>query len=252
MKKVLCTAAIVVLGAMLFMLFKNAVNLSGEGKKAEDTEKKRLSTRPFHLSELTPQAGFTAEGGQGTDKILGSDVKISGTVVIDAGHGGKDMGCSFDGTDEKDVNLLVALGVKERLETAGVEVILTRSSDEFVSLEDRANLANASEADCFVSIHCNSFEDETVSGLEGYWFKSEKGKSLSESILRQAGGNLINVRKTKEEDYFVLRETAMPATLIEIGYLSNENEREMLKSSKYQSTVSASIAEGILDWLSCN
>lgn len=177
-------------------------------------------------------------------------VENNAVVVLDAGHGGVEPGCEFDGVLEKDITLSVTLMLKEKLEEMGIAVILTRDSDQDVSLTERTDIANAAGADCFVSIHCNSYtEDTEISGLEGYYYKSEEGKKLSECIVSAAEGHSIQVRNTKEENYHVLRESNIAAALIEIGYLSNVTERQAMSSLEYQDTLSTAMAEGISVWL---
>ena len=171
-------------------------------------------------------------------------------VVLDAGHGGIEPGCEFSGVLEKDIVLSVTLLLQEKLEDMGITVILTRDTDEDVSLSKRSEIANAADADCFISIHCNSYtEDTRINGFEGYYYQSEEGQYLSECILSAAKKHHINVRKTKEENYQVLRESATPATLLEIGFLSNPEERQALSDTDYQNTLSTAIAEGISMWL---
>ena len=177
-------------------------------------------------------------------------IKTSPVIALDAGHGGVQPGCEFDGVLEKDITLSVVLAVKGKLEDKGYNVLLTRSVDEDVRLVDRAAIANRADADCFVSIHCNSFvEDMSVSGFEGYYYRSIDGKQLSDHIVAAADKRSIKTRGTKEENYLVLREADMPAVLLEIGYLSNTEERQALISTAYQDTVSTVIAEGIVAWI---
>lgn len=177
-------------------------------------------------------------------------VRNNAVVVLDAGHGGIEPGCEFSGVLEKDIVLSVTLLLREKLEDMGITVILTRAADEDVSLSKRSDIANAADADCFISIHCNSYiEDTQINGFEGYYYRSEEGKRLSECILSAAEKHPINVRNTKEENYQVLRESTAPAALLEIGFLSNPEERQALSDADYQNTLSTAIAEGIAMWL---
>jgi N-acetylmuramoyl-L-alanine amidase len=181
------------------------------------------------------------------------DTEYAGYVIIlDAGHGGSDQGTSYENILEKDINLAVTLKVKELLELHGAEVILTRSGDEHVGLNERTALANESDTDLFVSIHCNFYEkDSAISGLECYYYtNAASGKKYAEDIFGKISdlGN-IGVRDAKPENYYVLRNTEAPAVLIEIGYLSNETDRRNLVSESYQNTLAADLAEGILESL---
>ena len=168
-------------------------------------------------------------------------------IVLDAGHGGAQPGCVSGEMMEKDITLSVTMRLKDQLEKEGMSVLLTRDSDEDVELSDRAAMANESGARCFVSIHCNWYEeDPTVSGLDCYYYQDEEGMLLAESILYSASNHSIVTRESKEENFEVLRDTTMPAVLIELGFMSNPEELENLLSEEYQETLASAIAEGIL------
>ena len=169
------------------------------------------------------------------------------TVVLDAGHGGGDAGCEFDGVSEKDITLSVTLRAAEKLREEGVTVILTREDDTDVSLDERCRIANNVGADLFVSIHCNSYtEDTSVSGFEGYYHNGTKGQRLAEYILEAASALGVKTRNVKDENFQVIRDTTMPAALMEIGFLSNPSERVMLQTEEYQNTIAQAITDGVL------
>lgn len=168
-------------------------------------------------------------------------------VVLDAGHGGVQPGCVAGEVLEKDITLAVTMRLKDQLEEKGLSVLLTRDSDEDVELSDRAAIANQSDAQYFVSIHCNWFEEDTsVSGLDCYYYQDEEGMGLAQSILDSVSSRSIIAREIKEENFEVLWETTMPAVLIELGFMTNPEELEALLSEKYQETLASAIAEGIL------
>jgi len=166
-------------------------------------------------------------------------------VVLDAGHGGKQPGTVMGDVLEKDITLSITLLLQKKLEAKGAEVIMTRNTDQDVSLPDRSQVANDAEADCFVSIHCNSYEDPSVHGFECYYYQSEEGKTLADTITQTADSHSISTRRVKEADFAVLRETFVPAVLIEVGFLTNEQERGNLLSTKYQEQLADAITDGI-------
>lgn len=173
-------------------------------------------------------------------------------VVLDAGHGGTDQGTSKGNVLEKDINLEVTLKIKKLLENNGIKVILTRDNDRSIGLEERAALANENNADLFISIHCNYFEGSSdVSGLECYYNPSStEGKVYAESIISACeNSERIHVRNAKPEDFSVLRNTKMPAVLIEIGFMSNYAELINLTDESYQTHLAEKITEGILSEL---
>lgn len=170
-------------------------------------------------------------------------------VVVDAGHGGKDQGTCSGDILEKDINLSVAFKVAEKLKEKGADVLLTRSADEKIDLEERAVIANEAEADLFVSIHCNYCEDDgSVQGLECYYREgSEGGQALAESLVASVQEEeQIVCRGTRTADFRVLRKTDMSAILVELGYLSNREECGKLTEDAYQDLLADRIVEGIL------
>lgn len=173
-------------------------------------------------------------------------------VVLDAGHGGSDGGTQADDALEKEINLAVVLFMQSLLEESGVEVVLTRETDETLSLDERTEIANSKEADLFVSIHCNFYEDDaSVSGLECYYFEgADSGMAYAEKILEkiEAGGK-VETRNAKESDFYVLRRTEMPAVLVELGYMSNTRECQLLTEKAYQETLAEELVNGILETL---
>ena len=170
-------------------------------------------------------------------------------VVVDAGHGGSDGGTVSGKAVEKDINLSVALKLKAILEDDNIEVILTRSSDENISLAERTSVANDSNADFFISLHCNYYEKGAqIAGLECYYNNSNatESKGYAESIINAVSlSEDIETRYAKTEGYYVLRNTQMPAVLVEMGFLSNYSESQKLLDDDYQESLAQRIAEGI-------
>ncbi len=173
---------------------------------------------------------------------------FGGYVVVDAGHGGKDPGAiSCMGSYEKYVNLSLALKTANLLESKGIKVILTRSNDTFVELEERAAIANRTNANLFVSIHCDSSHDNSLSGFSAYVAKGASNDSIytANSILNTMSVTSLSNRGLRRADYRVLVYTQCPAVLVESGYLSNYRDASLLLSSQYQSQIARSIANGI-------
>ena len=181
------------------------------------------------------------------------------TIVIDAGHGGKDPGAiSPNGTQEKSVNLQVALKVQQLLESMGYNVIMTRSDDTFVDLYERANIANRNNADLFVSVHHNSTINNATNGLEILYCPRGSGsgktqdqyplaETMSKSILSKTGG--VDRGIIQRPGLVVIRESNMPAVLVEVGYLSNNEEEKRIISDAYQNKVAEGIVLGIQNYL---
>lgn len=183
-------------------------------------------------------------------KISDLDNTSNICIILDAGHGGTDGGTTEYKTNEKDINLSVTKYLKEIFEDCGIDVVLTRETDKLLSLSQRTDIANKNNADLFISIHCNYFEDDSsVSGLECYYYYNQtESQKIAENIISSADNvNGITVRSAKSEDYYVLRHTKMPAVLVELGYLSNSMERKSLTDKDYQKLLAKAIADGILE-----
>jgi len=177
--------------------------------------------------------------------------RLSGTVVIDAGHGGKDPGArSVLGFYEKDINLAVALEVARLLEQKGLRVKMTRTDDYFVELEDRAAIANNLDADLFVSIHADSFPKNTRRGFTVYIANaaSSSSRRAANAIARSMSGTGLNSFGVQTAGYHVLTGTRGPAVLVELGYLSNRSEAALLRSTSFQDRLAQAVADGISDY----
>ena len=176
-------------------------------------------------------------------------------IVLDAGHGGKDAGANHGDLYEKDINLAVAKKTKALLSEAGYKVKMTREDDTYAALSDRVAFANRRNAKVFVSIHCNSSEDGSGNGIETFYAESKNWNSekLAESIQT----NIVNAtgakdREVKTADYAVILGTDMAAALVEVGFLTDKNERTLLQNEDYQQKLAEGISEGILDYLSAD
>ena len=172
-------------------------------------------------------------------------------IVIDAGHGGADSGCIGDNVLEKDINLSIAMNIKEQLAERGYEVLMTREKDETISLEERVKLANENGATIYISIHQN-FSDEKpneVNGIETFYSaESEIESKRLAQLMQQQLTDSTDARDRNilaNENLYVIRETNMPACLVETGFLSNKEECGLLVSEDYQKQLAASIVSGV-------
>jgi N-acetylmuramoyl-L-alanine amidase len=176
---------------------------------------------------------------------------LSGTVVIDPGHGGKDPGArSVLGFYEKDINLSVALEIARLLEQRGLTVKMTRTDDYFLELEERAAIANDLRADLFVSIHSDSFPKNTRRGFTVYIANgaSSSSRRAANAIARSMSGTGLNSFGVDTANYHVLTDTRGPAVLVELGYLSNRSEAALLRSASFQDHLAQAVADGISDY----
>lgn len=175
-------------------------------------------------------------------------------IYLDPGHGALDFGAVIRNprVEEKRVCLLTAHYAKRYLEQLGYRVSLTRSRDTYVPLEKRAGLANRFKAGIYISIHYNSCPNPAIDGIEIYYYdlpgnrKTASSKKLAKSVLnRMIVKTGARSRGIKRGNFLVIRETKMPAILVEGGFLTNAQERNKIRQRKYLLTVAKGIAEGI-------
>ena len=216
-------------------------------------------TGPFS-SIWEEEAARTVSGGS----EISAYKKELPVIVLDAGHGGRDPGkIGVNGALEKEINLALAQKVKALLEKSGAaeEVILTREDDEGLydetdsnkkaaDLNERCRIIEESGADFVVSIHQNSYTDESVSGPQVFYYKnSEEGKLLAEAVQEElnqvsAGGKTHSARANG--NYYMLLHVACPIVIAECGFLSNGAEADKLAEEAYQDQLAEAICRGIL------
>lgn len=182
-------------------------------------------------------------------------------VVIDPGHGGIDPGCvGKSGCQEKEIVLAVAKYLRTELAKYNLKIILTREDDRALAengdprlpwkrrdLEARTQIANQAKADVFLSIHANSFPEPIWSGSQTFYHSSSPdskllAESIQDSLVKDLGPNR---RRALAADYRVLRDSKMPAVVVEIGFLSNPREEKLLQEAAYQKKVAKAIASGL-------
>lgn len=171
-------------------------------------------------------------------------------VVIDPGHGGLDTGALRGLTLEKDLTLSIALKVKDILKEAGMKkVLMTRSEDKTLSLEDRVEYANNKEADIYVSIHINASVKSEIKGIETHYY-TQSGYKVAQVIHKELMENVdAEDRGLFKSKFYVINHTKAPAVLLELGFISNEQERSSLTSDERQTDSAQAIADGIINYL---
>ncbi len=210
----------------------NSVSRSSKGSS---------SIRRGSISSLKPVSRSVS-----SSKIKSYSSSKKYTIVIDPGHGGKDTGAVKYGLRESDLNLTVSLKVAAKLKALGYRVVMTRTSDRYLSLSSRAYIANKYPNSLFVSIHFNSATDRTAKGIETFYCSS-KGKRLADlvqyGIKRRIGST--KDRKVKYRRFSVLRNTNNPAILTECGFMSNYTENRRMRSTWWKDQCADGIVEAI-------
>ena len=181
------------------------------------------------------------------------DSKISNLIILDPGHGGFDPGAiGPSGLEEKDVNLAITLLAAEILQREGYNVMLTRKDDRFISLKERVEMANRMEALLFVSIHANSANTTYSEGIETFIAPNKVASSqlLANALQRNLLKELKrNDRGIKQEDFYVIKYTDMPAALVEVAFISNPHEESLLSSNLFREKAARAIAQGIIEYM---
>ncbi|HEP1836040.1 TPA: GBS Bsp-like repeat-containing protein [Streptococcus suis] len=216
---------------------------------------------------------------RGTDGSMtavgGTSVELpstrSYTVYIDPGHGGRDSGASYGGVHEKNLALSVSNKLRENLLKYGINVLMTRTGDYDVDFKtERSRMTNASNADLFISIHFNATGAgvSNSSGIETYWYQYDPeyqpkinkemhnnptrlaeseilANKVQESLIKETGA--VN-RGVRRETFAVLRETAIPAILVELGFMDNPSELQVIKQDSYHTRLAKALAQGVMNW----
>ncbi|MEH7415710.1 N-acetylmuramoyl-L-alanine amidase [Neobacillus drentensis] len=217
---------------------------------AAQTAKKSTGNTPKSNIARAADAPKTTSSSNQTGLIPNNQKSLKGkTIVLDPGHGGKDNGTkSITGTPERSLNLPTVEVVKQKLEAAGAKVILTRSNDIFIPLEQRANVSNQNRADAFISFHYNWSNNPAVNGITDFYYQNSSNP-LATAILNQVAKEtkLTNLG-TRFNNLDVLRNNKQPATLIELGFLSNQQEDSTVESPQFRNNVAQGIYLGLLDY----
>lgn len=253
------------------------------------------TTQEPSLVEIPPE--YSAHPVVGLSKKKDKNVfqiKKVRTIVLDAGHGGKDPGAiGRSGVKEKIVALDITKRLKKALERKGFKIVMTRNKDVFISLKKRTEIASHLNADLFVSIHANANRVRSVHGMEVYTLrhlnilekneaqrknnhkhffkalvmkenerdvekileeklynhKQDAAHSLAKKVVKETS-RFIKAKNlgVKQSRFFVLRNTLIPAILVEVGFLSNPREERLLKSSSYRQKIANGLAKSIVNY----
>ncbi|NQL77410.1 cell wall hydrolase [Streptococcus suis] len=232
--------------------------------------KYRIGTYSVHLYYKDSSGGLTGAGGT-TTHLSNPSAQRSYTVYIDPGHGGRDSGASYGGVHEKNLALSVSNKLRENLLKYGINVLMTRTGDYDVDFKtERSRMTNASNADLFISIHFNATGAgvSNATGIETYWYQYNPeyqpkinkemhnnptrlaeseilANKVQESLIKETGA--VN-RGVRRETFAVLRETAIPAILVELGFMDNPSELQVIKQDSYHTRLAKALAQGVMNW----
>lgn len=199
-------------------------------KQAKKKEEPKVTTPPAII--FNPPANKKATTGKKK-------------VIIDAGHGGTDVGATSGGIYEKDITLDISKRVEKLLNQKGYQVVMTRPNDTYVSLQDRVTISEKNDPDIFVSIHVNSSVRPEITGVETHYYHQESmalAQTVHSSLASAVQSPNRGLFKSK---FYVINHTTVPAILVEIGFISNSGEREQLVGEKRKQATAKAIADGV-------
>lgn len=175
-------------------------------------------------------------------------------IVLDAGHGGDDIGIKADATGEKDITLNIALLLREKLAQSDIKVYFTRTGDETIPEENRVQLADELDADMLISIHANDSEDESRYGIvttcnSRYFIQDfnsvDLADILEQEVVKATDGYALGIEEATDEDV-LLKEASIPAAMLKVGYLTNRQEEAKLDKDDYQQKIADGIYNAIM------
>jgi N-acetylmuramoyl-L-alanine amidase CwlD len=202
----------------------------------------------YEFEPLTPPA---RPAPKPTDAPKSTGAALKGmTICVDAGHGGKDPGGMANDVRESEITLSVALKLEKLLKAQGAKVLMTRTDDSYPELDARCDLANRNKADLFISIHANIASDTGVSGFEAFYNPdSPEGARFTRALVEAMDKSSDAPNRGAKKDprgLRVLLKTTMPASLVELGFMSNAAEARRLMKADYQDTMAKALCDGVV------
>ena len=245
-----------ILGPLLNIVTGDQKNLTDSvgGSKPSVAVKPSPSkdAKPLPSKEAAPKDTANVKPGSLTGK----------TIIIDPGHGGSNPGAVANGFRESDNNLAVGLKLKDKLVNSGAKVIMTRSADRKVDpgsstlsqeLAARVKIAEENNADIFISLHSNSSENSSIDGAMTFYQTGQERRSqglaqaIQKDMIKATGARDKGVQT---ESFHVIRNTTMPSVLVEMGFVSNPAEAELLSDNAYRNKMAQGIYNGVVNYFS--
>lgn len=219
-----------------FINTKNRLNMMYKKKSPKTLILLKICLIAFLFSGVFAISSFTPSGNSNPF-----------VVVVDAGHGGKDRGNS----NEKDINLQISKILYSLSKKNEVEIILLREDDRWITLEERVNFVNAQKPDLLLSLHCNNAQDSDKKGLQVFYapkgFAPESALEYSKILVEHQVKELHESGEIKTANFRVLREASVPAVLLEMGFLSNPSDVELLQDPESQQKIAEALYDGLLE-----
>ncbi|MFA1822115.1 N-acetylmuramoyl-L-alanine amidase [Virgibacillus oceani] len=207
------------------------------------------SVKPDENANSSDEPASTETTESETAGVNTTNQSLAGyNIVIDPGHGGKDPGAVAGDLYEKDLVTQTADKVEQKLRDEGATVILTRSGDNFVSLDDRVRISQDYNTHAFVSLHYDNFPVIPINGVSTY-FNSSADRELADAMQPSLSSNLaLHNRGVMQGDYRVLRHNPAPSVILELGFMSNPNDLAVVQTEDYHNSVAEAVADGLKNY----
>ena len=240
--------------AGLFESFSDKTRVVLDLGKAMDATIQPLPEKNLFAIVLAPSGGAGSEAPPvmldvpQPAPVGSSDTLRGSTIVVDAGHGGKDSGAPGRKSLEKNHALDIARRLRTELQKRGANVLMTRDGDYFISLQGRSDFANARQADVFISVHLDSADNSSASGSSVYYTSSQSlplAREVSQELVRATG---LSNRGIHQRRLWVTRKTTMPSVLTESAYMSNARDEALLMKPEFRQKIASALAQGISNY----
>jgi N-acetylmuramoyl-L-alanine amidase len=233
-------------------------SLKGSAEVKDIYSEKTSDRLTIRIKKIYNDNNFVKVSSTDSKKIIvlisKSENPFHHSVVLDAGHGGNDVGTVSEGLYEKDINLKILKYAADELIYRGFKVTKTRDNDKFLELSEIGRIVNSSNSDVFISIHINDFKENKYNGFSTYYYdpkgyqKEERLKLaniMQQELIKSDGWFNRGIFK---ENFQVLRESKIPCVLLECGFLTNSEDRERLKDNSVLKNFGVNIANGLLNY----
>ena len=170
-------------------------------------------------------------------------------IVIDASHGGDDFGATLNGLQEKTIVETIAKKIKAQNKNENLEIVLLREGDHFMELSERVSIINNLNPSLVISLHINASENFSKNGVQAFVYSKSKfyneSKTNAEILVDKVAGDYFSKGEVKEASFYILKNSNCPAMTLEVGYLSNVNDRTYITSEKGQNEIAEKILEAV-------
>lgn len=170
-------------------------------------------------------------------------------IVIDASHGGDDFGATLNGLQEKTIVETIAKKIKAQNKNENLEIVLLREGDHFMELSERVSIINNLNPSLVISLHINTSENFSKNGVHAFVYSKSKfyneSKTNAEILVDKVAGDYFSKSEVKDASFYILKNSNCPAMTLEVGYLSNVNDRNYITSEKGQNEIAEKILEAV-------